>query len=53
MPQSDDILTDPFHSAALIAFVEEARATGGWPESEATRRRATEIYERELTQSRG
>jgi hypothetical protein len=48
---TDDILTDPFHNAALIAFVQEARACQAWPDSEATRRRAYALYEQEMQKS--
>ena len=41
-------LDDPFHSIALAAFVEVAREAGTWPDSEAVRRRAYELYEAEL-----
>lgn len=41
-------LDNPFHGAALIAFVEQARSQQGWPCPEATRRRAYTLYEAEL-----
>lgn len=44
----DDILSDLFHGCALVAFVEQARAQRGWPDCEATRRRAYALYEAEL-----
>lgn len=37
-----------FHSVALAAFVEVARATGGWPDSEEVRRLAYRWFEEEL-----
>lgn len=43
-----DPLDCPFHAAALQAFLEVARASGTWPESEAVRRRAYQLYEQEL-----
>lgn len=39
------ILDDFFHACALSAFLEEARAAGTWPDSEAVRRRAYDLYE--------
>jgi hypothetical protein len=44
----DEILDDLFHACAFSAFVEEAHAQQGWPDSEATRRRAYASYEQEL-----
>lgn len=44
----DDIISDLFHNCALVAFVEEARAQQGWPDCEATRRRAYALYEEAL-----
>lgn len=44
----DPILDDLFHGCALCAFVEEARRTGTWPDPEATRRAAYDLYERAL-----
>jgi hypothetical protein len=45
---SDDILGDLFHGCALWAWMEVAEETGQWPpDSEATRRRAYDLYERE------
>jgi hypothetical protein len=40
--------SEPFHAIALFAFVEQAMAQGGWPDCEATRRRAYAYYEQEL-----
>jgi hypothetical protein len=42
-----DIFTDLFHHCALVAFVEQAVAQGGWPDPELTRRRAYQLYETE------
>ena len=39
----DDILDDLFHGCALAAFVEQAIAQGGPPDSEATRERAYRV----------
>jgi hypothetical protein len=46
------LTADLFHCCALAAFVAEARATGGWPNSDATRRRAYALYEAELAAER-
>jgi hypothetical protein len=46
----DDILDDLFHSCALAAFLDEAKHSGGWPASEATRRRAFAYYEQALAE---
>jgi hypothetical protein len=43
-----EFLDNPFHGAALIAFVEQARLQQSWPCSEATRKRAYSLYEAEL-----
>jgi hypothetical protein len=49
----DDILDGMFHSCAFAAFVEEAHARQGWPDIEATRRRAYAYYEQELAVKNG
>jgi hypothetical protein len=41
----DDILDGLFHGCALAAFLEQAEAEQGWPESEATKQRAYRLYE--------
>lgn len=38
-------IDDPFHSCAFLAFVEEARAVQGWPDSERVRQNAYRRYE--------
>ncbi|MFO0851857.1 MAG: hypothetical protein U0871_25320 [Gemmataceae bacterium] len=43
-----DPLDDPFLGIALEAFLAEARAVRGWPDPEATRRRACRLYEDSL-----
>lgn len=43
-----EFLDNPFHGAALTAFVEQARSQQSWPCPEATRRRAYSLYEAEL-----
>lgn len=43
-----DILDDLFCSCALAAYLEQARAERGWPDPEATRRRAYRLYEEAL-----
>ena len=48
-----DILDDLFHGAAFAPFVEQAALTGGSPDSEATRRRAFELYEQALAEKHG
>jgi hypothetical protein len=42
-----DIFADLFHHCAMIAFVEQATAQGGWPDPELTRQRAYQLYETE------
>jgi hypothetical protein len=44
----DEILDGLFHACAFSAFLEQAHAQQGWPDSEATRRRAYASYEQEL-----
>ena len=46
----DDILDDLFFGCALSAFLEQAHAQQGWPDSEATRRRAYQLYEEALAE---
>jgi hypothetical protein len=45
---SNDILDALFPACALAAFLEEAHARQGWPESDPTRRRAYALYEQAL-----
>lgn len=45
MTASDDFWDNLFHSCALVAFVEQAKAEQGWPDATATRRRAYQYYE--------
>jgi hypothetical protein len=49
----DDILDDLFHGCAFQAFVDEAHAVQGWPDPEATRRRAYRYYEDALAENQG
>jgi hypothetical protein len=51
-PESSDsnIFDDLFHGCAFQAYLDEARAVQGWPESEATRRRAYRYYEEALAE---
>ena len=49
----DDILNDPFHGAALAAYVELAVACGGVPDEEATRRLAFRYFEEALAEKHG
>src|ERR1700730_13675601 len=48
--ESDDILDDLFAACALAAFLEQAAREQGWPDSEATRRRAYRLYEEALAE---
>jgi hypothetical protein len=48
MSSEDDILDDLFMSCALTAFLEQAQTQQGWPDSEATRRRACAYFEEAL-----
>jgi hypothetical protein len=41
----DDILDDLFHGCAWAAYLDQAAIEQGWPDSEATRRRAYRYYE--------
>ena len=45
-----DPLDCPFHAAALTAYLEQAALCGGPPDSEATRRRAFELFEQALAE---
>ena len=44
----DEILDGLFHACAFGAFLEEAHAQQGWPDMEATSRRAFAYYEQDL-----
>ncbi len=44
----DEILDGIFHGCALAAYLDQAEAEQGWPSSEATRRRAYQLYEDSL-----
>ena len=46
----DDILESLWHAAAWAAYIDQARAEQGWPDCEATRRRAYDYYERALAE---
>lgn len=48
--RDDDILDDLFHGCAFAAFVEIAKACGGQPDQEATRRLAFRYYEEALAE---
>jgi hypothetical protein len=50
---TDDILDDLFHGCAFAAFVTQATAERGWPDSDATRRRAFDYYQDELARKNG
>lgn len=45
MPDPDDLLDDLFLGCALSAYLDQAQIQQGWPDSEATRRRAYRLYE--------
>lgn len=49
----DEILDGLFHACAFAAFVEQAHARQGWPDSEATRQRAYQLYEQALAEKNG
>jgi hypothetical protein len=53
MTATDDILDDLFLGCALTAFLEQAHAEQGWPDREATRRRAYRHYEDALAEKNG
>ena len=44
-PEYDEILDGLFHACAWAAYIEQAREQQGWPDPEATRRRAYRYYE--------
>ncbi len=46
----DEILDDLFLGCALQAYLEQAAIEQGWPDSEATRRRAYRLYEDALAE---
>jgi hypothetical protein len=46
----DDFFDDLFLGCALLAFVEQATVEQGWPDCEATRRRAYRRYEDALAE---
>jgi hypothetical protein len=45
---ADDIWDDLFHGCAWAAYIDQAHAEHGPPDSDATRRRAYRYYEEEL-----
>ena len=45
---TDDILDDLFHACSLAAYLQQAQIQQGWPDSEATRRRACAYFEEAL-----
>lgn len=45
MSARDFLDREPFHALALAAFVDQAVAEHGWPNPEATKRRAYAYYE--------
>ena len=44
----DEILDGLFHGCALRAYLDQAAEQRGWPDSEATKRRANDYYEQAL-----
>jgi hypothetical protein len=48
---TDSILDDLFLSCALTAYLEQAHVQQGWPDTEATRRRAYQLYEQALAEN--
>ena len=53
MTAADDLLDDLFMGCALAAFLEQAQAEQGWPDPEATRRLAYQMYEDALAEKNG
>ena len=49
--RDDDILDDLFHGCALAAYLQQAAIEQGWPDPEATRRRAYRMYEQALAEA--
>ncbi len=45
---ADPMWDEVFHGLAFSAFVAEARAVQGWPDSERVRRAAYRLYEDEM-----
>jgi hypothetical protein len=48
MTGDDPMWDDVFHGCAWVAYIDQAQQERGWPDSEATRRRAFAYYEEEL-----
>jgi hypothetical protein len=48
MTSNDPIWDDVFHASAWAAYLDEAYVQQGWPDCEATRRRAFRYYEEAL-----
>jgi hypothetical protein len=46
----DDILDGLFHACAWAAYLDQAAEEQGWPDPEATRRRAYAYYEKALAE---
>jgi hypothetical protein len=49
----DEILDGLFHACAFAAFLEQSHAQQRWPDSEATRQRAYQLYEQALAEKNG
>jgi hypothetical protein len=48
MCSEDDIMDELFHACSLAAYLQQAQIQQGWPDSEATRRRACAHFEEAL-----
>jgi hypothetical protein len=48
MTGDDEIWDDLFHGCAFAAFLDQAAVEQGWPDPDATRRRAYRYYEQAL-----
>lgn len=44
----DDVWDSLWHGCALAAYLDQAAEQRGWPDSEATKRRANDYYEQAL-----
>ena len=53
MTSAEDIWDDLFHGCAWAAYIDQAHAERGRPDSEATRGRAFRYYEEELAKKDG
>jgi hypothetical protein len=51
--EQNDIFDDLFHGCALAAYLDQAAIVQGWPDQEATRRVAFDLYEDALRAKNG